>query len=186
MSCQTLAIPPALPAPRIVPRRPQRVTRPDPRRSEVEGDNLFADLFGVPEPLSRGAAARARALRVIEAATHPAPPTLDVANLWADPHPAPRPRPAPSAFDPETRALRQALCAPPDRQPDEPATVAERDRLRLAVHAMNTTLTMAYPPVGAVVMTYTFLRGENLRLTARTMVMMSMVVTLMHGHIPGI
>ena len=43
--------------------------------------------------------------------------------------------------------------------------------MRLAAHAMNATLIVVWPPLGAAVMTYALLRGEDMKLSARLMVL---------------
>jgi hypothetical protein len=42
-------------------------------------------------------------------------------------------------------------------------------QMRLAAHAMNATLIVVYAPLGAAVMTYSILRGEDMRLSGRVM-----------------
>lgn len=174
--------------PRILPRRPRASGRVRPAVEEP-AENLFGDVFGadviaLAPPAER---ARARTRRVMEAALDRAVARAlpDLANLWAAEADTAANRPAPHP-DHDTQALREVLCAAPDIAPDEPATPAARNRLRLAVHAMNTTMTIAFPAVGAIVMTYTFLKGENMRLTARTMVAMAAVMSLMHMQVPGV
>jgi hypothetical protein len=202
MSCQTLPIPSADPTLRVIPRRP--VARlgaaqlAAARRAAGESDavsNLFSDVYSgvIDAPSSPAARARDRARRMVEEALDRAETRVlpQLTNLWqADAAlQAPALQAANDAVaspDLQDRALRHALCAQPEGAPDAPATVAERDRLRLAVHALNTTLTIAYPPVGAVVMTYSFLRGESMRLTTRSLVLMGAVMAFMHGQIPGV
>lgn len=43
--------------------------------------------------------------------------------------------------------------------------------MRLAIHTMNATLILVAMPVGAAMMTYSLLRGEDLRLTSQAMVL---------------
>lgn len=197
MSNKTLASLPFDSAARVMPRRPvpRLVTA---RRTVEETEsrpNLFTDVFSgvIDAPTSPAARARDRARRMVEAAVCRAEAEAlpHLTNFWqVDAAPehnlarsANRPELAP---DTATQALRQALCAPSEVAPDAPTTKAEQDRLRLAVHAMNTTLTIAYPPVGAIVMTYSFLRGESMRLTARCLVLVSGMTALLNGQIPGI
>ena len=61
----------------------------------------------------------------------------------------------------------------------EAAAVAERpsNQLRLAAHAMNATLIMVWPPLGAAVMTYSLLKGEDMQLSARLMVLTGLFAT---------
>lgn len=201
MSSQTLPFRPLDPQARVVPRRPPLRLAARAVTARQSGDhpddcpNLFSDVFSgvIDAPTSPAARARDRARRMVEAALRRAEaealPTLT--NFWQEedaprqsrPRSANRPEPV---ADTATQALRQALCAPPEIAPDAPATPAQRDRLRLAIHAMNTTLTIAYPPVGAVVMTYTVLRGESMRLTSRCLVLVAGMTALLHGQIPGI
>ena len=201
MSCQTLPFRPDGAAVRVMPRRPVANTGVSLATARRSGDpkdacpNLFTDVFSgvIDAPTSPAARARDRARRMVEAAVDRAQAQAlpHLTNFWQDAGAAQPPvpqianRPA-SAPDTATQALRLALCATPEIAPDAPATKAERDRLRLAVHAMNTTLTIAYPPVGVAVMTYSFLRGENMRLTARCLVLVAGMTALMHGQIPGI
>jgi hypothetical protein len=56
----------------------------------------------------------------------------------------------------------------------EPASVP----MRLAVHAMNATLITVYAPVGAAVMTYSILRGEDMRLSGRMMALTGALLAL--------
>lgn len=68
----------------------------------------------------------------------------------------------------ELARLRAAL------YPEEPVAVVEETErpttaMRLAVHAMNATLITVYAPVGAAVMTYSILKGEDMRLSGRMM-----------------
>jgi hypothetical protein len=88
-------------------------------------------------------------------------PTPDVAETPANDLPN-LPRPALS----ELTRVREAL------YPPEPvAEVAERPstQMRLAVHAMNCSLIAVALPVGAAAMTYSLLRGEDMRVSARLM-----------------
>lgn len=42
-------------------------------------------------------------------------------------------------------------------------------QMRLAVHCLNATLILVWAPMGAAMMTYSILRGENMRLSSRVM-----------------
>lgn len=148
--------------------------------------NLFQDAYTPDEPaltLTRGQRARAKAtLRIEQALDRRCADALpQMQNFWQVDH-----RPAAFANTGVSNAdyapLRATLYPPVQADlADQPADNSSRDRLRLAVHAMNTTLTIAFPPIGVTVMTYTFLRGESMRLTARTMVLLGAVMTLMHS-----
>ncbi len=200
MSRETVPFGPIDSASRVMPRRPVTsavISIASARRSEATKDacpNLFSDVFSgvIDAPTSPAARARVRARRMVEAAVDRAQvQTLPhLANFWREadaPHHnlarcANRPGPVP---DTATQALREALCAPPESAPDAPATQGQRNRLRLAIHAMNTTMTIAYPPVGAMVMTYSILRGESMRLTSRCLVVVAGMTALTNGQIPG-
>ena len=65
--------------------------------------------------------------------------------------------------DADLARLRLALYPPQDPAP--PYTT----QMRLAVHCMNATLILVWAPMGAAVMTYSLLRGEDMRLSARLM-----------------
>lgn len=177
----------ALQAP-VAPIRPHRPVARS-HRVQVTDEpctNLFQDAFSAedtPVSLNRFELARARAQARIDRAldaVHQGD-VADIKNLWqAAPQDSGFARYAVSNDD--YAPLRATLYpAKPTTPCDEPETTASRDRLRLAVHAMNTTLTIAFPPIGVTVMTYTFLRGESMRLTARTMVLLGAVMTLMHS-----
>lgn len=45
------------------------------------------------------------------------------------------------------------------------------NQMRLAVHAMNATLIVIYAPLGAAVMTYALLKGEDMKLSSRLMML---------------
>lgn len=55
--------------------------------------------------------------------------------------------------------------------------------MRVAVHTMNTTLMLVSLPIGASMMTYSILRGEDINLTARAMAITGTLVGLYNSHI---
>lgn len=55
---------------------------------------------------------------------------------------------------------------------------APSSQLRLATHAMNATLIVVWLPLGAAVMTYSLLKGEDIHLSARLMVATGTIVGL--------
>ena len=94
----------------------------------------------------------------------------------------PRHRPdLPRPRNPELARLRMALypAAP------IPAPAAAEDhgstQMRLAAHAMNATLIMVALPVGAAMMTYSVLRGEDMRLSTAAMVATGLGVTVLQS-----
>jgi hypothetical protein len=82
-------------------------------------------------------------------------------------------RPAlPQNHDADAARIRAALYPPEEEVEDErPST-----QMRLAVHAMNATMIVALLPVGAAMMTYSILRGEDLRLSGRMMALTGLVL----------
>lgn len=83
--------------------------------------------------------------------------------------------------DPELAGLRELLLAEdPKAAPEKPSA-----QMRLAVHAMNATLIVVYAPLGAALMTYSILRGEDMRLTARALTLvggMNLLLGSQLGH----
>lgn len=84
---------------------------------------------------------------------------------------APTDRPAandrpdlPRHHDPELQRLRAALY-------EDVEEVMPSVPMRLAVHAMNATLIMVWLPLGAAAMTHGLLKGEDMRLASRLMVL---------------
>jgi hypothetical protein len=69
--------------------------------------------------------------------------------------------------DPVLARLREALYG----QEESDGTRPQGAQMRLAIHAMNATLIVVWAPLGAAVMTYTILRGEDLRLSSRLMLL---------------
>ncbi len=85
----------------------------------------------------------------------------------------------PKPRDPELARLRLALYPP-----EEPAAPhLTSPQMRLAAHSMNATLIMVSLPIGAALMTYSVLRGDNMRLTSRALVATGFASTLMQSHI---
>lgn len=165
----------------IAPRRPDRPPSPAPidipewRARPDSLPNLFLDVFAAgtddTQPASRQRIAAA--IRAREAAESP-----ELLNLWHDTF-APadplvdaeatandHPFPEPDDLD-RLRRMREVLYA---ADPDMPPLPVASVQMRLAVHAMNGTLIAAAGPVGVAVMTYSLIRGENMRLTACAMV----------------
>lgn len=79
--------------------------------------------------------------------------------------------------DPELSRLRAALY-PTD---DTPAPHLTSAQMRLAAHTMNATLIMVALPVGAAMLTYSVLRGENMRLTSAALVATGLASSLLQG-----
>ena len=78
----------------------------------------------------------------------------------------------PQNHDADAARIRAALYPPEEEVVDErPST-----QMRLAVHAMNATMIVALLPVGAAMMTYSILRGEDIRLSGRMMALTGLVL----------
>lgn len=186
--------------PAIQPRRPVRAAdaaRDDAPEWRARPDalpNLFADLFDEPpEAQDRIGQSRRRIERAIAAQEAARAPEL--LNLWHDafdgaeallpaaPVANDTPEPAPGDID-RLHQVRAALyTADPDCAAAEAAPTVQ---MRLAVHAMNGTLIAVAAPVGAAVMTYSLLRGEDLRLTARAMTLCGAVMTVIDLGMPWV
>lgn len=63
------------------------------------------------------------------------------------------------------------------RQNSMDASAVLSTPMRLAVHALNATLIVVWAPLGAAVMTYSLLKGEDLTLSARLMVLTGLIAT---------
>lgn len=113
--------------------------------------------------------ARARA-RAKAQARSIAAPLPEVAN---DRPALPQPR------DRDLTRLRDALyLADPDAAPAPLST-----QLRLTAHALNATLILVWAPLGVAVMTYSLLKGEDMKLSARMMVLTGLFATALGGPI---
>jgi hypothetical protein len=110
---------------------------------------------------AKAARASARVVRLRRAAAAPSGPT-DAVQPWRDP---------------ELAALRDLLLA--EEPKPAPAPARPSAQMRLAVHAMNATLIVVYAPFGAAVMTYSLLKGEDMRLTARVLTLAGSVGLLL-------
>ena len=54
-------------------------------------------------------------------------------------------------------------------------------QMRLAAHAMNATLIVVWAPLGAAVMTYVLLKGEDMKLSSRMMVLSGLFATALQS-----
>jgi len=146
--------------------------RADLDRLECEIETMAApDAPAAPQPAVLAARARiaATTARAADQADQPAPDVTTVANDIPD---------LPRLFVEDLRRVREALypeeaegyVAPPDQ-----GALARR----LAAHTMNTTLIMVSLPVGGALLTYSVLRGEDMRLTGRAMALTGLALGLM-------
>lgn len=107
------------------------------------------------------------------AATPSEPPTdrpfaaavAALAEVAANPPRLPRER------DDDLCMLRDAFYPPPSAGEQTPST-----QMRLAAHCLNASLILVWAPLGAAVMTYSLLKGEDMRLSSR---MIAVVGTLL-------
>lgn len=123
---------------------------------------------------SRPRPAAPPAAEAAPAATRPAavqPSTGKAANDRPD---------LPPARQTELSRVRAALYPP---EPPKPPRMGSENTipLRLACHAMNATLIVVALPLGAAVMTYSVLRGEDLKLSARMMVLTGSLLAFSHS-----
>lgn len=147
--------------------------RADLDRLECEIEIMAAnDAPAAPQPAVLAARARiaASTARAADPANQPVPDATTVAaNDIPD---------LPRLFVEDLRRVREALypeeaegyVAPPDK-----GALARR----LAAHTMNTTLIMVSLPVGGALLTYSVLRGEDMRLTGRAMALTGLALGLM-------
>ncbi len=78
----------------------------------------------------------------------------------------------------ELLPIRTALYPLGGEEPIVEAPFAYSTPMRLAAHCMNATLILVWPPLGAAVMTYSVLGGENMRLSGRLMAVTGTLVAL--------
>lgn len=82
---------------------------------------------------------------------------------------------ASAQHDVELQKVRRALY--PDPEKGAPYST----QMRLAVHCLNATLILVWTPVGAALMTYSLLRGENMHLSSRVMAVTGTLLALAHS-----
>jgi hypothetical protein len=80
----------------------------------------------------------------------------------------------PKARDPDLARLRAAL------YPDVELPIPGSTQMRLAAYTMNATLVMVALPVGAAMLSYSLVRGDNMRQTSAALVGTSLSTILLH------
>lgn len=125
-------------------------------------DSLVAALSQQDSFLSRPAEPVITSAKAKPRCLTPVTPANDQPDL-------PRPR------DVELQNVRHALY--PDLEQGPPYTT----QMRLAVHCLNATLILVWTPMGAILMTYSILRGENMRLSSRVMAVTGTLLALAHS-----
>lgn len=155
-----------IPEPLVVPAKPVADQAQPPRENSTELVHL---KFSASSANTR---ARARARAKAQARTT-ATPRPEIAND----------RPAlPPARDRDLTRLRDALyLTDPEEAAVAPAAMSTQ--LRLTAHALNATLILVWAPLGAAVMTYSLLKGEDMKLSARMMVLTGLFATALGGPI---
>lgn len=121
---------------------------------------LAFDAVAVPPTRAAAVSARHRSL----------PTDLAAIRAANDQPEMPPPRTA------EMERLWQALCEPDTSPPYS-------TQMRLAVHCLNATLIVVWMPLGAAVMTYAILRGEDMRFSGRLMAVTGTLLALAHSPI---
>lgn len=166
------------------------LSRADLQRAEARANQTDPRAVRTPE-LSRMAmepsvgepAAPARPARIVPrrqkarsaAGRQAGRPITEVAN--DKPH-LPLPKSA------ELARLREALYPVEDpAQAEAEAKPVYSTQMRLAAHTMNATLIVVYAPLGAAVMTYSLLRGEDMRLSGRVMALVGTFLALSNSPI---
>lgn len=158
------------------------LTKTDLRIATRNNENRRIRSLSTP-PLS----AKPKPAKPAPEATKPAKTAADK-KVTLKPNPV-KPKPMVAANDrprlPRTRSaelarVRLALYPPKEAEPDKPA---HSTQMRLAAHAMNATLIVVWPPLGAAMMTYSVLRGENMQMSARLMAVAGTFYALAHSPI---
>ncbi len=109
----------------------------------------------------------------LPAALRPAPVPEELLTAPAETEVVANDRPLlPQNHDADAARIRAALYPPEEEVEDQrPST-----QMRLAVHAMNATMIVVLLPVGAAMMTYSILRGEDMRRSGRMMALTGLVL----------
>ncbi len=149
----------------VVPELTRLATEPG-NLDNVEPSNSVIDMF-----TSRPIATHERMIVVPQSMmkANPFPEFDDPANDRPD---------LPQAKSVELERLRTALEADPKAKGDG---AAYSTQMRLAAHCLNATLILVYAPLGAAVMTYSVLRGENMQLSSRLMAVAGTLFALAHS-----
>ncbi len=125
-------------------------------------------------------ARRIRSLAPLPRATTPqtvAPPQPAKAAQPDKPQAVANDRPhLPKPRNAELARIRTALYPP--ETADAPAYSTQ---MRLAAHCMNATLIVVWAPLGAAVMTYALLRGENMQMSGRLMAVAGTFFAIAHS-----
>ena len=89
--------------------------------------------------------------------------------------------PLPGGQSPEDlRQMRECIYAPLEGQSD--AETRPSVPLRLATHAISLSLVATALPIGAAMMTYNLLKGEDIKVTARLTTLTGLALTVLAGN----
>lgn len=171
---------------------PQEAAAPDPAAGVEPVADLAAKRAEKPAgKFSTKFAARAKAAADAEVQTHTRISARARANAKSAAALTGRLKPAvagdetandrpdfPRARQSELARVREALYMV---EPEKRAPAKASAQMRLAAHAMNATLIVVWAPLGAAVMTYSLLRGEDMKLSARLMVLTGLFATALHS-----
>lgn len=86
---------------------------------------------------------------------------------------------APAALQRPARLRRMQAALDPAAEADGGERMSAQ--MRLAVHALNATLIFVWMPFGAAVMTYSLVKGEDMRLSARLMALTGTFLAFAHS-----
>ena len=165
------AVAPAMTPPAAAPPAPGPMAEPvaDPatRRAEKPADRTATKVVA-RTGAETGARARVKAKANANAAVVMAETSPPAANDCPD---------LPALRQSELARVRAALYM----TDPTPVRCLPSTPMRLAAHAMNATLIVVWPPLGAAVMTYALLRGEDMKLSARLMVLTGLFSTALQS-----
>ncbi|MBE0553949.1 MAG: hypothetical protein IH625_09685 [Rhodobacteraceae bacterium] len=166
------------PVAEAAPEAPAEAVVEDAPVAEAPVAEVPADAPAAEAAPAEAAAPRDRSNVRILHAFRKAPEAEAVAPPAAQPPANDRPH-LPRWHDPELARLRDALYDPAEAAAAAALEAAKPTaQMRLAIHAMNATLIAVYAPFGAAVMTYSLLKGEDLKVSAR-MLMLAGSVSMM-------
>ena len=156
-------------------------------------EEVLPPIDGLLDPLWRTANAAATA-RGVSRMIRPEVPAALPASLLPAPFAAPdrmphqplypRPQVALAANDMAPAVLRhtaELTCTRAALYQDEDADAPMSTQMRLAVHCLNATLIMVWMPFGAAVMTYSIMKGEDMRFSGRIMALTGTFLAFAHS-----
>jgi len=168
------------PVAKAAPEAPAEAVVEDAPVAEAPVAEVPADAPAAEAAPAEAAAPRDRSNVRILHAFRKAPEAEAVAPPAVQPPANDRPH-LPRWHDPELARLRDALYDPAEAAAAAALEAAKPTaQMRLAIHAMNATLIAVYAPFGAAVMTYSLLKGEDLKVSARMLMLAGSVSMMLH------